>query len=138
MATPVKRDSNLPAQHTQSPYTPAAPVPVVEPFGWMLALAAGIGLILATWMLYPIDYDGMWAGYRDGVIATVVVVAALALRTSLARGPALAVLALSGVLLVLFAVFLDNPTKVFVCELTAGIVLLVGTGLQAAGSRPTR
>ena len=130
MATPVKRSSNLPAT-----YEPAAPVPVVAPFGWILALAAGIGLILATWMVYPIDYDGMWAGYRDGLIGTVVVLAALWLNTSLPKPPALGLLGLCGVLLVLFAVFLDDSHIVFVSELAAGVVLLVGTGLQAAGGR---
>jgi hypothetical protein len=137
MSTPVHHSSNsnnLPAPATPA-YTPATSVPVVEPFGWILALAAGTGLLLATWMLYPIDYDGMWAGYRDGLIGTVVIIAALALRTSLAPRPSLALLGLSGILLVLFALFLDNPHKVFVTEIGAGVLLLVGTGLQAAAGR---
>jgi hypothetical protein len=130
MATPVKRTPHLPAY-----YEPAAPVPVVAPFGWLLVLSSGIGLILATWMLYPLDYDGMWAGYRDGIIGTVAVLAAMWLRSSLPPQPALGLCGLGGILLVLFAVFLDNPHVVFVSELSAGIGLLVGTGLQAAGGR---
>jgi hypothetical protein len=131
MATPERRTTNLPAVATPA----AGPVPVVGPLGWVLTLAAGIGLILATWVLYPGDYDGMWAGYRDGIIGTVVILAAMVLNTSLPAKPALGVLGLCGVLLVLFAVFLDDSTKVFVTELTAGIVLLVGTGMQASASR---
>jgi hypothetical protein len=131
MATPVRPASTVPAQYQP----PTGPAPVVRPLGWVLALAAGLGLILATWVLYPIDYDGMWAGYRDGVIGTVVVVCAMALNSSLPKQPFLGLLGLSGVLAVLFAVFLDNSTHVFVCELAAGIVVLVGTGLYASGGR---
>jgi len=131
MATPERRTSHVPAVATP----PAGPVPVVGPLGWALTLAAGIGLILATWMLYPGDNAGMWAGYRDGIIGTVVILAAMALNTSLPAKPALGLLGLCGVLLVLFAVFLDDTTKVFVTELVAGVVLLVGTGLQAAAGR---
>ncbi len=44
-------------------------------------------------------------------------------------------LGLCGILLVLFGVFLDNSTVVFVSEVVAGGVLLAGTGLIAAGER---
>jgi hypothetical protein len=135
MATPVRRPSaSVPATHTPG-YTPAAPVPVVAPFGWILALSAGIGLVLATWVLYPIDYDGMWAGYRDGIIGTLVIIAAMWLRSSLPAAPALGLIGLCGVAAVLFAVFLDNPTEVFVAELAAGIVMLVSVAFQASGLR---
>jgi hypothetical protein len=136
MSTPVKHSANVPAAYSVAPQqTPGGPVPVVGPLGWVLILASGIGLILATWMLYPIDYDGMWAGYRDGVIGTVVLVCGLWLNTSLPARPALAVVALAGVLTILFGVFLDNPTRVFVAELAAGIGMLAGAGLYAAGDR---
>lgn len=135
MATPVRRPSaSVPATPTPG-YTPAAPVPVVAPFGWILALSAGIGLVLATWMIYPTDYDGMWAGYRDGIIGTLVIIAAMWLRSSLPAAPAMGLIAVCGVAAVLFAVFLDNSTKVFVSELAAGIVMLVGVGFQASGRR---
>ena len=135
MSTPVPRpSSSTPAVPTTSP-GPTAPVPVVEPFGWIICLSAGIALLLASWVVYPIDYDGMWAGYRDDLIATVVILAAMALRTSLPRQPILALLGLCGVLTVLFAVFLDNPTRVFVTELICGVAILLGAGMQAAGRR---
>ncbi len=132
MATPVQRTSHVPV-HPSADLPPAEPVPVIAPFGWLLALVGGVGLLLATWLIYPIDYDGMWAGYRGNLIGTVVVVAAMWLRTSLPARPAIGVIGLCGVLLVLFAVFLDNSQRVLVSELAAGIVLLLGAGLQAAG-----
>ena len=79
----------------------------------------------------------MWAGYRDGIIGTVVVLAAMGARTArcpkqpLARPAAVWPASCS----ILFAVFLDNETAVFVSELVAGIVLLVGVGLFASGRR---
>ena len=131
MATPVQRSSSsVPAT-----YTPAEPVHVVGPGGWLLILVGGIGLILSSWLLYPIDYDGMWAGYRDGIIGTVVVLAAMALNTSLPDKLFLGLTGLAGVLAVLFAVFLENPTRVFVPELVFGVIILVGTGLRAASGR---
>ena len=134
MATPVQRTSHVPA-HTAADHSSAEPVPVVAPLGWLLALVGGIGLVLATWLIYPIDDDGMWAGYRGGVIGTVVILAAMSLRTSLPARPAIGLIGLSGVLLVFFAVFLDNAHRVLVSELAAGIVLLLAAGLQAAGPR---
>lgn len=132
MATPVNTSSNLPATTT---HTPAEPVPVVGPLGWVLVLVAGIGLILATWLLYPIDYDGMWAGYRDGIIGTVVILCAMGLRTSVPARPFLGLLGLCGILLVLFGVFLSNPDVVTITEVVAGAALLAGTGMIAAGHR---
>ncbi len=134
MATPVQRTSHVPA-HPAADHSSAEPVPVVAPLGWLLALVGGIGLVLATWLIYPIDDDGMWAGYRGGVIGTVVILAAMSLRTSLPARPAIGLIGLSGVLLVFFAVFLDNAHRVLVSELAAGIVLLLAAGLQAAGPR---
>jgi hypothetical protein len=131
MATPVRR----PSASVPDTYSPAAPVPVVAPFGWLLVLTAGIGLVLATWTIYPIDYDGMWAGYRDGIIGTVAIIAAMSLRTSLPAVPALVVIGVCGVAAVLFAIFLDNPTEVFVSELVAGILMIVGAAFQASSLR---
>jgi hypothetical protein len=131
MSTPVRR----PSASVPDIYIPGTPGPVVAPFGWILALAAGIGLVLATWVIYPIDYDGMWAGYRDGIIGSIVILAAMSLRSSLPATPAIGLIGVCGVAAVLFAVFLDNPTGVFVSELSAGIVMLVGAAFQASALR---
>lgn len=137
MATPVQRTSHVPAPSAAHPIAgqqPVEAVPVVAPFGWVLAIAGAVGLLLATWLIYPLDDAGMWAGYRGGIIGTVAIVAAMSLRTSLPERPAISVIALCGALLVLFGVFLDNPQKVLVSELSAGAVLLLAAGLLAAGS----
>jgi len=135
MATPERRTvPGTPAVPTAAPVV-SGPVPVMAPFGWLLILSAGIGLIMATWLVYGTEYDGMWAGYRDGIIGTIAVLCAMALNSSLPKRPFLGLLGLSGILLILFSVFLENETSVFISELSAGIVLLVGTGLYASGRR---
>src|SRR6478735_197323 len=135
MATPERRTApGTPAVPAAAPVA-AGPVPVMGPFGWLLILSSGIGLILATWLLYGNEYDGMWAGYRDGIIGTVVVLCAMALNTTLPHQPILGLLGVCGLLLILFAVFLDNDTVVFVSELVAGVVLLAGVGLYSSGRR---
>ncbi|GAA1772920.1 hypothetical protein GCM10009795_018820 [Nocardioides hankookensis] len=135
MATPERRTApGTPVVHTGAPVA-SGPVPVMAPLGWLLILVSGIGLILASWLLYGTTADGMWAGYRDGVIGTTVVLCAMALNTSLPPKPFLGICGLAGILLILFAVFLDDDTAVFVSELAAGIGLLVGVGLYTSGRR---
>jgi hypothetical protein len=134
MSTPVKRPDATPAVPA-APATPLEPVPLVRPFGWILIVAAAVGIILATWLIYGLEADGMWAGYRDGFTATVVLVCAMGLNTTLPKKPLLGIIALAGILLILFGAFLDNPTPVFVSELVGGAVLLAGAILYGAGDR---
>jgi len=135
MATPERRTTATPAVPDPAAAAPAGPVPVLAPLGWFLCMAAGAGLLLASWTLYPPDYDGMWAGYRDGLVGLIVLMVVMGLNTTLPRTPQLGLLGLCGALLVLFAVFIDQGQIVFVTELVAGVVLLVGTALQAAAPR---
>lgn len=133
MATPERSTApGTPAVLTGSPAA-TGPVPVMAPLGWLLILVAGAGLILASWLVYGDGESGMWAGYRDGFIGTIVVLAAMGLHSSLPKVPLLGLCGVAGILLVLFAVFLDNETAVFISELTAGIVMLIGVGLFTSG-----
>src|SRR4051794_15448863 len=126
MSTPAKRPEAATPAVPAAPAAPLEPVPVVRPFGWLLIVASAVAVILATWLLYGVDAEGMWAGYRDGFTATVVLVCAMALNTSLPKRPFLGIIALAGVLLILFAVFLENTTEVFVSELAGGVMMLAG------------
>lgn len=135
MATPERRTApGTPALPTGSA-APAGPVPVVAPFGWLVILFAGIGLVLATWLVYGTGADGMWAGYRDGFIGTIVIICAMALNTSVSRQPVLALVGLAGILLVLFGVFIDDGQAVMIAELVAGAAMIVGAGLYGSGRR---
>ena len=135
MSTPVQRpESSTPALPVAPP-PPLEPVRVVAPFGWVLIVGAAVGIIIATWVLYPTDGTGMWAGYRDGFMATICLASACALNTSLPKRPFLGVIGLCGVLMVLLAVFLDDPTVIFVTEIVGGGVLIAGALLYGAGDR---
>ncbi len=135
MSTPVKRPEATPAVPA-APAAPLEPVQVVKPFGWLLIVASSIGVILATWLLYGVEAEGMWAGYRDGFTATVVLVCAMALNSSLPKRPFLGIIALAGILLILFGVFLDDTiTAVTVTELGGGALMLAGAILYGAGDR---
>ena len=135
MATPERRTATGTPAVPVAAQAPAGPVPVMGPLGWLLIMGSGVGLILASWLLYGTEYDGMWAGYRDGIIATIVVIAAMALNTTLPKQPILGLLGVCGILLILFAVFLDNETAVFISEIVAGVVLLSGVALYTSGRK---
>lgn len=130
MTTPAKpSDVSAPAAPVHEP------VPVLAPFGWMLVLLAGVLVVLSTWYVYPNDADGMWAGYRSGMVATLVVLMSFVLRARVAQTPALAVIGLCGALLILFALVYDSGTSVFVTELGGGVLVLLGALLNASGRR---
>lgn len=129
MATPAKT-SDVP-----TPAAPLQPTPVAAPTGWLIALLAGFAVVFSTWYIYPHDADGMWAGYRGGMVATVIVLAAFVLRTRVARAAALGAIGLGGALLVLFAFVYDDTTSIFVTELGGGVLAILGALLAAVGRR---
>lgn len=135
MSTPVQRPEAATPAVPVAPAERRGPVPVVAPLGWVLIVAASVSIIIATWVLYPIDGTGMWAGYRDGFMATICLACALALNTTLPKAPFLAIIGFCGVLMILLAVALDDPTTIFLTEVIGGSVLVAGTLLYAAGSR---
>lgn len=114
------------------PTQPTGPVPVAAPFGWMLMLGGAIGLLFASWVLYGRDAHSMWAGYRDLTFATVVIVCALSLRSSLAAKPAIGVAALSGLALILLGVFAADHTVIQISEIVGGAVILFGALLNGS------
>ncbi|MEI5675158.1 MULTISPECIES: hypothetical protein [Nocardioides] len=130
MTTPAKTsDVTAPAAAAYEP------VPVLAPFGWLLTLSAALLVVFSTWFIYGHDADGMWAGYRGGMVATAVVLATFALRTRMSPTPAIGVIGLGGALLILFALVYDDTTSIFVTELGGGVLILLGALLVAAGRR---
>ncbi len=127
MTTPA-RLSDL--EHHQ----PAGPVPVVAPLGWMLMLGGAIGLLLSSWILYGRGAEGMWAGYRDLGLATIVITCAMSLRSSLATKPAVGLSVLCGLGLVLFGVFVADSTVIRITEIAAGAVITAGALLRGSES----
>ncbi|WP_244928184.1 hypothetical protein [Nocardioides sp. W7] len=130
MTTPAK-----PSDVTAPAAAAYEPVPVLAPLGWVLVLITGLLVVISTWYVYPQDAEAMWAGYRGGMVATVVVVASFVLRTRVNHAPAIAVIGLGGALLILFALVYDDTTSIFVTELGGGVLILLGALLCASGRR---
>lgn len=136
MATPERRTApSVPAPATAAATGPVGPVPVVAPLGWLVILSAGIGLVLASWLLFGVEASGMWAGYRVGFIGTIAIAAAMALNTTMPAKPALGLIGLCGIILVICGVFVDQGTTVMITELVGGAGLLVGAGLYVSGRK---
>lgn len=135
MATPERRTAPSVPAHPTTAVAPTGPIPVVAPAGWMLVLVAGIGMVLASWTIFGVEADGMWAGYRVGFIGTVVVVCAMALNSSLPAKPTLGLLGLLGIGSILFGVFIDQGHSVMLTELIGGAAILVGCGLYGSGRK---
>ena len=130
MTTPAKTTDVSPAAAATQP------APVLAPLGWVVVLVASSFAVFATWYLFPIDAEGMWAGYRTGMVATAAVLLALALRTSLPRTPVVALIGLCGALLVLFALVYNTTTAIFVTEIGGGVAIVLGAVMCALGRKP--
>lgn len=130
MTTPAKTSD------VSAPAAPAyQPAPAIAPFGGLLIMLAGFTVVLSTWYMYPHTADGMWAGYRGGMVATAIVLASFVLRTSVGHAAARAVAGLGGALLILFALVYDDTTTIFVTELGGGLLVILGVLLHAAGRK---
>jgi hypothetical protein len=106
--------------------------------GATLLLAAGIWLIIAQWSLnYPFTSNGQDAAVRD--VGFGVVLAFCALRLLLAKRsvPASVIALLSGVLLVVVGLWLDDATqRTSLNEVICGVVALLAGGLTVIPRRP--
>lgn len=140
MSTPVRR--------TDAPTTPAtveptlAPVeplpPVVAPLGWLITLSGSIALLLCAWLIFPNDHDGMYDGYRASILATVVLIATLALKVDIARIPLLAIIGLCGLASLLAGIFQDSATGTMISEIGGGAAILIGVAMMASSPKDIR
>lgn len=130
MTTPAKPSD------VSAPAAPAyEPVPVLAPLGWLVVLMSASLVVISTWYMYGTAAEGMWAGYRDGMVATAVVLLSFVLRTRTGHGPALLGIGLGGALLILFALVYDDTTAMHVTQLGGGVLILLGALLSASGRR---
>jgi hypothetical protein len=85
-----------------------------------------------SWALFPNDAAGMWAGYWVSTCATIAVLGAMWLRTSLPVAPAVAGIAMAGGVLLLLGAVRDQPTAVSVTMLAGGSGIVLGALMQSS------
>ena len=130
MTTPVRLSDAHPDQPAVlPPYTPAE---AVSSLGWLVMTVGAIGMLLSSWILFGAQADGMWAGYRCEPLAMIVLLAALALRSSLAKVPSIGIGFVCGIALVLFGALVDDPIRIVLPEILFGLTIIVGSALQLA------
>ncbi|NPC96419.1 hypothetical protein [Nocardioides sp. zg-DK7169] len=141
MSTPVRRTDapTTPAKAETTTYVPVEPLPpVVAPLGWVIALSGSIALMLCAWLIFPNDHDGMYDGYRSSILATVALMAILALKVDIARIPLLVITGLCGLASLLAGIFDDATTGTMVSEIAGGITLLLGVAMMASSPKDIR
>lgn len=106
--------------------------PVLAPIGWLTMVLGATGAALASWMIFPQDHPGMFAGYFTLTMVLLVGLAATALRCDAPRLPSLAVSGLAGLALILRGALGDYSTAVQVSMIASGIVIAIGVAMQAA------
>ena len=141
MSTPVRRTDapTTPATVESTTYVPVEPLPpVVAPLGWIITLSGSIALMLCAWLIFPNDHDGMYDGYRASILATIVMIAVLALKVDIARVPLLVVIGLCGLASLLAGIFQDSATGTMISEIGGGITILIGAAMMASSPKDIR
>lgn len=116
----------------------AAPFPSWSPIGVLALLVLGGWLLVGQWVLaYPFSVTGQNSALRDLGLAVVIALSAVWLRQVGASRVAVAICALSGVLLVVAGVVAPHDAvRVRWNEVLSGCLVLVATGM--AWSAPVR
>ena len=99
--------------------------------GWLITVLAASAALSGSWTLFPNDAVGMWAGYWVTGCATVAILGAMWLRTSLPRSLGVTVTALSGGVLLLLGGLRDHPTAISTVMVAGGAGIILGAVLQA-------
>lgn len=100
--------------------------------GWVLVLLSAVSALLGSWMMFPKDAVGMSAGYWVSLLATIALVAAVWLRSTLAAAPAIGVTLLAGLAMTLLGVLMDYPTTVAAVMASGGVGIALGALMQTS------
>ena len=134
MTTPVRREGYVPVPRvpTDSLVQPTPEIHTSTDLGWVVSMAAGLGVVIASWTVFLLDAPDMWAGYWASLLGTIIVLADLGVRTSLPRVPLLAAIGLSGGVLLILGITQGWGTHATVSLVAAGAAAIVGAGMQSA------
>jgi hypothetical protein len=95
----------------------------------LILLSAALAL-WGSWVLFPDDAVGMGAGYWVSAIATVSLLGAMWLRSTMRVAPAALVVGIAGGLMALLGAVRDYPTSVAAVMVAGGLGIVVGAVLQ--------
>jgi hypothetical protein len=99
--------------------------------GWLLTMLSALGaLVGGSWLWFPQDSVGMWAGYWVSACSTIAIFGALSLRTSLPKALGLAAIVVAGGVLVLLGALRDYPTSISVTMILGGAGMVLGALMQ--------
>ncbi|MCY7396368.1 MAG: hypothetical protein LH468_09505 [Nocardioides sp.] len=138
MASPARRPDQvpgLPGPRESAAQVAAEPLDQPRDIGWIITLVGAIGTLLASWTLFGLKSDGMWAGYWTSFFGTAAVLGAAWLRSTLPTAPGVTLTALSGIGLILTGALHDYATLIQVPMIAGGAVIVLGAALQAAPRR---
>jgi hypothetical protein len=112
---------------------PAAPGPLemTRNLGWALTIVGAVGSLTASWALFPMDAEGMWAGYWVSGCSTTAILGAMLLRSSLPTALGVALTAIPGGVLLLFGALRDYTTTISVTMMVGGAAIVLGALMQA-------
>jgi hypothetical protein len=113
----------------------AAPLEPARDVGWLVTVASAAGALWASWGLFPNDEVGMSGGYWVSLCATLAILGAMWLRTSLPVAPAVTAIAGAGGVLLLLGAVRDQPTAIGVTMLAGGAGIVLGAALQTGSRR---
>jgi hypothetical protein len=99
------------------------------------ALGAMVG---GSWLRFPQDSVGMWAGYWVTGCSIVAILGCIFLRTSQPMALGIAVTAGSGAVLLLLGAVRDYPTSISATMIAGGAGIVIGAFMQGVRSPRAR
>lgn len=135
MAVPERRPDQtpgLPGPQETAAQLAGAPRDQPRDFGWVITLLGAVGVLLASWTLFGLESEAMWAGYWVSLFGTAAIVGAAWLRSSLPTAPGVALTGLSGLGLILIGALHDYSLVIQLSMILGGAIVVLGAAMQAA------
>lgn len=133
--TPVRRPTGEAAPALPGPVETAQQVVDIDQsrdIGWVLIVAASSGVMLAAWMLFGLEADGMWAGYWASMLGSFALLGACLLRTTLPAAAGLALTGANGAGLILVGIVQGYSAIITIPLIAGGALIVAGTALTAS------
>jgi hypothetical protein len=126
----VRRDPGPERRPSEPPDAPA-PLELTRDLGWLLTMVSALGaLVGGSWLHFPQDSVGMWAGYWVTGCSTVAILGCIFLRTSQPTALGVAATAIPGAVLLLLGGLRDYPTSITVTMIAGGAGIVIGALMQ--------